>query len=687
MDEPVLFHLAGVRLGDGLAKLDPSLRPALFARFGDLPRLRYDFPLVLVERPADGPRVLPLSRIVDDLLRAVAQKGIAGERLRRSVLRVERGVRALTAGGARGTLADLWSAAAEPVVAAGGSGVAADLSLARAALRIDGSLIDCDQRAPFAVVRHAWRTVADRRIDALRGRIDRLIARLMDLVTADLLRSEEGRRAGRLRASVGPAHRDLFDFDLMAHLLAKPSGHPALPARRRRRIEETLVTLRRADALLTELAGDLVFDRIEAALAAAERRRPAVAALARAIAVAELEADGSYVDATHDEQVRRPDEDWLRPDVLALFPDPLVRIGARHEAAGPALRAQLLEGLTSGMPLKILFETDDALGVDASFATSAMGLGDVFVVQTPSAHLFHMAPKVAAAAAHPGPSLISIFTGVVDRGAVPAYLFSAAALTARAFPAFSYDPAAGAEWRDRFALDRGPQPDRTWPRYPLAYADASLRRRTEEVAFTAADLALCDPRRSAHFAAIVGDAWRDAVVPVADGLDEDARATGRAPYVRAIDSDGRLRDVLIDQRLLTATRRAADAWHRLLELDGLKEERAARTVADTPRTSGPPGAQTEARSDEVGTEERDADTPYIDTTRCSTCNECTLLNPRMFAYDQNKQAYIKDLSAGTYRELVEAAENCQVAIIHPGKPRDPNEPGLEELMRRAEAFR
>jgi hypothetical protein len=35
---------------------------------------------------------------------------------------------------------------------------------------------------------------------------------------------------------------------------------------------------------------------------------------------------------------------------------------------------------------------------------------------------------------------------------------------------------------------------------------------------------------------------------------------------------------------------------------------------------------------------------------------------------------------------VEAAESCQVAIIHPGKPRNPNEPGLAELMARAQAF-
>ena len=58
----------------------------------------------------------------------------------------------------------------------------------------------------------------------------------------------------------------------------------------------------------------------------------------------------------------------------------------------------------------------------------------------------------------------------------------------------------------------------------------------------------------------------------------------------------------------------------------------------------------------------------------------------MFAYDDNKQAYIADLTAGTYRQLVEAAEACQVAIIHPGDPWDPSEPNLDELVGRAAAF-
>jgi ferredoxin len=84
--------------------------------------------------------------------------------------------------------------------------------------------------------------------------------------------------------------------------------------------------------------------------------------------------------------------------------------------------------------------------------------------------------------------------------------------------------------------------------------------------------------------------------------------------------------------------------------------------------------------------EKPSDDPYIETARCTSCNECTQINDKMFGYDSNKQASIINPDAGTYRQLVEAAENCQISIIHPGKPRNPNEPGLDDLIKRAEPF-
>jgi ferredoxin len=80
------------------------------------------------------------------------------------------------------------------------------------------------------------------------------------------------------------------------------------------------------------------------------------------------------------------------------------------------------------------------------------------------------------------------------------------------------------------------------------------------------------------------------------------------------------------------------------------------------------------------------DEAYIETPRCTTCNECTTINDRMFVYNADKQAELGDLSAGSFRELVLAAEKCPVHIIHPGRPTDTSEPGLEELIERAKAF-
>jgi pyruvate-ferredoxin/flavodoxin oxidoreductase len=77
---------------------------------------------------------------------------------------------------------------------------------------------------------------------------------------------------------------------------------------------------------------------------------------------------------------------------------------------------------------------------------------------------------------------------------------------------------------------------------------------------------------------------------------------------------------------------------------------------------------------------------HIDSVLCTTCNECTNFNNKIFAYNADKQAYIKDASAGTYQQLVLAAEKCPVSIIHPGTPLNPKEKDLEKWVKRAERF-
>jgi pyruvate-ferredoxin/flavodoxin oxidoreductase len=105
---------------------------------------------------------------------------------------------------------------------------------------------------------------------------------------------------------------------------------------------------------------------------------------------------------------------------------------------------------------------------------------------------------------------------------------------------------------------------------------------------------------------------------------------------------------------------------------------AAATSAPTPAPS--PGGTA------IATEAAVALEPYIDSARCTACNECTAINKRLFAYNAQKQAYIKDPRAGTFKELVTAAERCPVRIIHPGTPLNPKEKDLDKWVERAKPF-
>ncbi|MGB5627629.1 MAG: ferredoxin, partial [Woeseiaceae bacterium] len=97
-------------------------------------------------------------------------------------------------------------------------------------------------------------------------------------------------------------------------------------------------------------------------------------------------------------------------------------------------------------------------------------------------------------------------------------------------------------------------------------------------------------------------------------------------------------------------------------------------------------AEAEPVAEAEAEEELSFDEPWLDTAMCTTCDDCMGINKMMFAYNDNKQAILRDPKAGTFADLVAAAEICPAKCIHPGKPLDPNEPGLDELIARAEPF-
>lgn len=77
---------------------------------------------------------------------------------------------------------------------------------------------------------------------------------------------------------------------------------------------------------------------------------------------------------------------------------------------------------------------------------------------------------------------------------------------------------------------------------------------------------------------------------------------------------------------------------------------------------------------------------WIETPLCTSCNECIEINKKIFGYNAEKQAEVIDPRGGPFADIVRAAENCPVSIIHPGAPQNPQESGLEELVKRAEPY-
>jgi hypothetical protein len=735
--EQRLFFTTSRIQGDGVEPIDAlKLRPALLARYADLASLRYDYPLVLV---ASGPQagvVRSLSGIVDDLLQDVAPRGIDGEKLRRYVLRLEREIRRLVGAGRTGSLLEVWAEAAARVGHPGDPSVEGVLSAIAEKLGLDGALVDCTPAGVAQTLTHFWQAEQDRKGRLFLDTVHRLIVRLSDILRAAFIHSEGGQQPDALRVAVGNGHRGDFDFALMSKLVARRAPKDELSPSRRRRIEQALATLARqpfhADP---RIAGrpdapetfSFAFGNCAAAVEAFRARLPRIAEVVKALAVAELEADNRYVEAKDDPFFEHFDESALSAEDIALFPDYLVCIPpARNDAPE---NASLMDMLSSGLPVKVLVETSDlyeesaigaghfAFGVrSVRLANTATGLGGVYVVQTTSANLPALRERIKKGFAHRGAALFSVYAGApAPAGDMPSYLTAAAAMESRAFPAFAYDPHAGDNQAARFLLADNRQPAQDWTTMALEYAGESGQRVRDEVAFTWLDFVLCDRRYAKHFARVPRERWHAGMVPAAEWLSRSSRNSAEAvPYVLAVDGDGALQRLIVDQRLIEAAGRARTLWHRLQEQGGihnshaerlLAQERAAweakareleQKAASAPAAAAPgpapaagqpaTAAAAPAAPVEAAAPERSPDEAWIETSRCPSCNECQLINDKMFAYNDNKQAFVKDVKLGTYRQMVEAAESCQVSIIHPGKPWNPAEPGLDELLERAKPF-
>ncbi|HVP00327.1 MAG TPA: 2-oxoacid:acceptor oxidoreductase family protein [Bryobacteraceae bacterium] len=285
------------------------------------------------------------------------------------------------------------------------------------------------------------------------------------------------------------------------------------------------------------------------------------------------------------------------------------------------------------------------------------------------------------------------------------------AVESRAYPLIRYNPDKGILPEECFDLEGNPAMDQDWPTYKLKYIDEKGNPAEMDASLTFADFAVTEGRFRKQFRTIPPDAWNDNLILLAEFLRLDAEdREGKYPYIWAVNQKNRLIRVMPAEPLVRSCEDRRNFWRMMKSLaavrPALTPEAADQIRAEFAQTlasrlnkmltggnalgSAPaPTAAVAAAPAAAKPEEPAADgyiAPWIESNLCTSCNECININPKIFAYDADQHAYIKDAKGGPYKDLVRAAEKCTAQVIHPGTPANPSEKDAAKLKLRAAKY-
>lgn len=303
------------------------------------------------------------------------------------------------------------------------------------------------------------------------------------------------------------------------------------------------------------------------------------------------------------------------------------------------------------------------------------------------------------------PALFNVYAvcppehGVGDNSAVAQ---SKMAVESRAFPLFRYNPDLGVTFSECATLEGNPSLDADWPTYKLEYADESGNKQTMMLPMTFADFALSEGRFAKQFKKAPPETWNDDMVLLGDFLElsEDERE-GKFPFIWSVDKKNRLMRVLTSVEMVRACEERLQFWHQLKDVAGVGRARVG-AVDETAIANRVRQELIQKLSSGLGISSSDApqataaaspaaaaggyEAVYVDTPECTACDECININPKVFAYNETKKVVVLDPKAGSYLDLVKAAEKCTAGIIHPGTPWNMSEANLDKLKARAAKF-
>ena len=436
------------------------------------------------------------------------------------------------------------------------------------------------------------------------------------------------------------------------------------------------------------------------------------------------EANGDFFARFNWEQLT--DEEWhLCPPVLAMGGD-----GAMFDIGFQNLSRALM----SGKPVKILIVDTQVYSNTGGQACTSGFIGQVadmspygksqhgktekrkeisvigmahrtsFVAQVSQANITHMLESFIDGLNTRRPALFNAYAvcppehGVGDDGAVAQ---SKMATESRAFPLFRYNPDLGVSFSECTTLEGNPALDADWPTYDLAYVDEAGEQKTMTMPMTFADFALSEGRFAKQFKKAPPETWNDEQVLLGDflKLSEEERE-GKFPFIWAVDKKQRLMRVLTSVEMVRSCEERLQFWHQLKDVASaggaqVDEQAIANRVRQeliqqlSSGLSGAPAAAAQPAAGAAPAAAASADgyeTVWIDTPECTACDECMNINGKIFGYNDQKLAVVLNPTAGTFLDIVKAAEKCTAGIIHPGTPWNASEPNLEKLKARAAKF-
>jgi len=459
----------------------------------------------------------------------------------------------------------------------------------------------------------------------------------------------------------------------------------------------------------------------------------------RAIRQARLELDGGYDPARHDEFFtyfdwrQFSDEEWeLCPPVVAVGGD-----GAMYDIGFQ----NLSRAMASGKPIKVLVVDTQVYSNTGGQACTSGFMGQVsdmaqfgkvqkgkqeqrkeialigmahrttYVMQGTIANASHMIEGFIRGIKARRPALFNLYSSCQPEHGIGDDMSSQQARLAvesRAYPVFRYDPDAGKTPAECFDLEGNPALDQDWPSYTLKYRSGN-RDKEMEVPLTFADFAITEARFRKHYRIAPPDTWNENMVPLVEFLELSAEdRQGKFPYIWSVDRKQQLSRLLVASAIVESCEDRRDFWTMLRALAGVGKPEISReqieaevrndlagrigaALVDLAAGGGgavgaalapAPAAAATAAPAATG----DYLAPWLDTEQCTACDECTKLNPKIFAYNANKKAYIKDPNGGPYQDLVKAAEKCTARVIHPGLPRDRSAKDIAKWIARGEKY-